>query len=109
MEILSTDTYTSLGDFGLIVGLIGIGFIAFGFVLALEAFSEGKLFMISVGIVLIAVGILTIHLLKDIDGTEYIEHQVVITDIDMVVEGGYEIVDMEGKLATIRKELEVDK
>ena len=105
MQILTTETYTSLDGLGLLAGFIGICLIAFGLVIALEAFTDGEPFMMGVGGFVMVVGIIVAYFLHDIDAKDYVKHQVIITDITMVVEGGYEIVDMDGRLATIKKPL----
>ncbi len=105
MQILTTETYTALDGLGIVAILVGGILMAVGLFYMIVGVGEDNWLMAFVGLTMFVVGILVAYHLHDVDSTEYLEHQVVITDIQMVIDEGYEIVDMDGKLATIQKPL----
>jgi hypothetical protein len=104
MEILSTEVVTQAGSVGGLSVILGILVALFGFVLIMGGLSSDEWIPVIIGALLMAVGIAGAVSLSDIGETKYEQRKVLIEDFNVVHEEGYEIVDQEGEIYTIRKE-----
>jgi hypothetical protein len=104
MEILSTEVITEVGSVGGLCLILGLLVAVFGFVLALGGVQSDEWLSVIIGVLLVATGIGSMACLSDIGETKYEQRKVLIEDFNVVHEEGYEIVDQEGEIYTIRKE-----
>lgn len=98
MEILSETTrdleYLIIIGIWFFIALIGVAMIANSII---EGRFKSELLM---GLIILSLSMFVLFRIKDIDNTEY---KVIITDFNEVYNNGYEIVDKDGKIYTVRK------
>lgn len=98
MEILSETTrdleYLVIIGIWFFIALIGIAMISSSII---EGRFKSELLM---GLIILSLSMFVLFRIKDIDNTEY---KVIITDFNEVYNNGYEIVDKDGKIYTVRK------
>ena len=98
MEILSETTrdleYLIIIGIWFFIALIGVAMIANSII---EGRFKSELLM---GLIILSLSMFVLFRIKDIDNTEY---KVIITDFNEVYNNGYEIVDKDGQIYTVRK------
>lgn len=103
MEILATNTVYVEGALGTLLGVLFAIVAIVCTVAMLALMSEGEGLPSLIAFVGVLVSGLIIYYVHDLGSTTYQTHVVKIDDIEEVHELGYEIIDQDGKLFTIKK------
>lgn len=104
MEILATDVFYEMGGLGFLAAIVGGLMLIGGIIALLVGFGEDETSMWLFGALVGVVGAALIILLHDVDQTQYIEHKVIVEDFNEVYRQGYDIIEQDGRVTTIRKE-----
>lgn len=104
MEILNTETITNLGGWGVVFIILGFTFAIVGTVTMFSAMEYGDGGIALIGFVIAVSGVLVAVNFHDVGETSYKQHEVIVEDFNEIYEQGYEIVEQEGKIVTIKKE-----
>jgi hypothetical protein len=104
MEILNTEVITEAGGSGLIFIPLGILAMLIGAVVLIAALEAAEGGIALIGLLVVIAGILVVYHLHDVGETSYKQYEVIVEDFNEIYDNGYEIVDQDGKIVTIKKE-----
>lgn len=108
MEILSSSTFTEPGDLGLALTILFSFVLLIGLVVMLTGVDDNEGASAIGGLILVVISGLAIWGTYDVDAVKYVKHEVIVNDYNEVFKQGYEVVDQDGKITTIRKEVDTD-
>ena len=104
MEILNTETITNLGGWGVTLMILGLALALVGTVTMFAAMEYGDGGITLIGFVIAVSGVLIAVNFHDVGETSYTQHEVIVEDFNEIYEQGYEIVEQNGQIVTIKKE-----
>ncbi|WP_079516558.1 hypothetical protein [Rossellomorea marisflavi] len=104
MEILNTETVEVLGGLGVLFIAIGVVIAFLSAVVFFAALEHGEVLTALLALAVAIGGIMIITNLHDVGETKYEKLDVIVTDFNEIYDQGYEIVEQNGEIITIKKE-----
>ena len=103
MEILATETFTTMSDGWIIIMAFAVVFGLFGGGIAVAGFLDLEYGVAAFGLCLLLIGAIVAWSIHVNQSYEYERHIVSVTDINEVYRQGYEIIENEGTLFKVEK------